>query len=66
MDGLEQRLRQRREEILSSLPEDQRRVLEDGGALGPQDTQKMVRALTDGLWEALFEAAREIDRESED
>jgi len=39
-----------------------RTVLENGGLLGAQETQKVLNKLIDGLWESLFEIAREVDQ----
>jgi hypothetical protein len=37
-------------------------VPENGGSLGAQETQKVLNTLIDGLWESLFEIAREVDQ----
>jgi len=62
MDSLEQRLRQQREETRSSLGTEHRRVFEEGGALGGADAELVARKLDDGVWQALFEIAREIEQ----
>lgn len=62
MDSLEKRLRQRRDQTMASLSDQQRGVLEGGGSLSGHYAQMTVRKLDEGLWDAIFEIAREIDQ----
>lgn len=62
MESLKQRLRQQREDVMGSLKGEQRKALEDASGLGWQETWEALGKLTDGLWVAVFEIAKEIDR----
>jgi hypothetical protein len=62
MSGLEQRLRARREEVLGALTDEQRAALaENPTAPDIREVLRVIRHVTDGLWDALLEVAREVD-----
>ncbi len=63
MTSLEQQLSDRRKDTLEALTAGERGALEDNpSALSMHDTLRLVRKLDDGLWAALLEIAREVDK----